>query len=926
MFLQCYSLYLVLVFAPVTVAFQHGGSGKIAGHTTRMVSVNGFRSPLGRIKPGNLPFVKKIAARTRAIGLKSGVYGLEVRAKRPWNGLVDDLRRRLPVYGSDWTDGLNIKTLSAVLLLYFALLAPTISFGGLTSLLTNGELGVVEFLVSHGISGILYSILAGQPMTFIAPTGLTLAFMSALFRFSGLMALPFLPLYSWVGLWTSGFLVILALGGACNLIKQCTTFTDDVFNALLATNFIYEAGSSLLKGFTLSGSDKTQPFLALNLAIFTCISSLKLSGMRASKYLTKNIREAVSDFGPIIIIIGTSLLSMLPAVQNLGIDFLQVPSVRQLANGRDLLVPIMSVPLWTRWAAALPAVLLTLLFYLDHLISIRVVNAPRHKLKKGEAYNQDLLALGLIVGLQSVCGLPWMCGATVQSLNHIRAMAFYDGSSPGNRSPPKGKNDATAAVTSQSKEASKKDNSQSQSKEAAKKDNSQSKKNEPATSQKMKSSEDTTQTSQTTENETLETRPKNAQSQSSSSGGGQSYSSSSGGGVEGPGGSSNGGQSERGDQSSERGQSDSLDAVGGGGGGGAEIAAVDGDRKASVNVTSEANSCQGGEPFCDVVELAMEGLGEQEAEAVAKAARKASAKVTEAATIAAADMMKEIAKIKGEGYSDIDEVSRALNLATQVEMGVQEDELDWFPRIRDRVLGYLEQFKTKEPEKERKREEPVQPASSETVEKPKESGIEAKAAAEYAVTATTEAAMSAVAAAAEASLTLGNLTGTSMDRIFRTTSMAKNRAALLRDENDIPIRSVVETRLSGLVLHSMILGSVCLLPLLKNIPMPVISGIFLYLGRKVMTGNSFLRRIQGLFLDMEKLPPTASVRLLGRYPVIKYTGIQMGCLAILWGLKSFKPTALFFPSVIGLLVVIRRFALPKLFNEDELAILDKDIE
>jgi hypothetical protein len=47
----------------------------------------------------------------------------------------------------------------------------------------------------------------------------------------------------------------------------------------------------------------------------------------------------------------------------------QVPAVRQLAGGRPLLLPLLTVPVWARWAAALPAALLALLFYLDHLIT-----------------------------------------------------------------------------------------------------------------------------------------------------------------------------------------------------------------------------------------------------------------------------------------------------------------------------------------------------------------------------------------------------------------------------------------------------------------------------------------------------------------------------------------------------------------------------
>ena len=346
-------------------------------------------------------------------------------AIRPFTGLRDDILRRWPSYGSDWADGFQPKTVSAVMLLYVACLAPTVSFGGLSAVLTDGNIGVVEFLVSHGVSGIIYAVVSGQPMTFIAPTGLTLAFMAALYRFAGLAALPFLPLYGWVGIWTASMLTFLALGGFAMLIEFCTSFTDDVFNALLALNFLVEACKSLARGFIEAGPDKTSPFLSLNFAILTCYTSLQLNQARTSKLFTKSIREAISDFGPILVILATSVLSLLPVFKSLGMEFLQVPAVRQLAGGRQLFLPLGVVPIWARWGAALPAVLLTVLFYLDHLISVRVVNAPRHRMKKGTAYNQDLFALGAIVALQSICGMPWMCGATVQSLNHIRAMATY---------------------------------------------------------------------------------------------------------------------------------------------------------------------------------------------------------------------------------------------------------------------------------------------------------------------------------------------------------------------------------------------------------------------------------------------------------------------------------------------------------------------
>lgn len=47
------------------------------------------------------------------------------------------------------------------------------------------------------------------------------------------------------------------------------------------------------------------------------------------------------------------------------------------------------------------------------------------------------------------------------------------------------------------------------------------------------------------------------------------------------------------------------------------------------------------------------------------------------------------------------------------------------------------------------------------------------------------------------------------------------------------IESVHETRVTGLCTHMLVLGSLAFLPQLGKLPMAVVSGIFLYLGRKV---------------------------------------------------------------------------------------------
>ena len=70
-----------------------------------------------------------------------------------------DLNRRKVHYISDWVDGFKNKrqTIPAILFLYFACLSPAVSFGTISSQLTNGSIGVVEFLLSCGASGMVSS-------------------------------------------------------------------------------------------------------------------------------------------------------------------------------------------------------------------------------------------------------------------------------------------------------------------------------------------------------------------------------------------------------------------------------------------------------------------------------------------------------------------------------------------------------------------------------------------------------------------------------------------------------------------------------------------------------------------------------------------------------------------------------------------------
>ena len=53
---------------------------------------------------------------------------------------------------------------------------------------------------------------------------------------------------------------------------------------------------------------------------------------------------------------------------------------------------------------------------------------------------------------------------------------------------------------------------------------------------------------------------------------------------------------------------------------------------------------------------------------------------------------------------------------------------------------------------------------------------------------------------------------------------------------------VIETRVTGFGVHAAVLASALIIPVVSLVPLPVVAGVFLYLSRRVMSGNQFLAR------------------------------------------------------------------------------------
>ncbi|XP_038627404.1 LOW QUALITY PROTEIN: anion exchange protein 4 [Tachyglossus aculeatus] len=162
-------------------------------------------------------------------------------------------------------------------------------------------------------------------------------------------------------------------------------------------------------------------FLSVLLFLSTFFSAMILKHFKSSPFFPTTVRKAVSDFSIILaILLGCGL----DAAFGLDTPKLIVPSeFKPTHPGRGWLVPLFGANAW--WlcpAAALPAVLLAILVFMDQQITAVILNRKEYRLQKGAGFHLDLFWVAMLMLLTSAVGLPWYVSATVISLAHMDSL------------------------------------------------------------------------------------------------------------------------------------------------------------------------------------------------------------------------------------------------------------------------------------------------------------------------------------------------------------------------------------------------------------------------------------------------------------------------------------------------------------------------
>ncbi|WAR09936.1 S4A8-like protein [Mya arenaria] len=400
-----------------------------------------------------------------------------IRTGRIFGGLINDIKRKLPWYLSDYKDALHIQCVASFFFLFLATLTPNVTFGGLLTQATDDYMGTMECILAAAISGVLFALFSGQPLNILGSTGPMLVLEGILFRFCKDQDWDFMPFRVWVGFWTAFFIFLIVAFDLSALVRYITRFTEESFACLIALIFIVEAfkktieiekdvpvhfrpptdtlgcfcllgnetGGEAQLNFTTTTTLVTETTTAAvvsstsflgnfsNITNVTTVSNVTTTAEPLSAFAQQCMdlggllqgpcdQKYVPDafFFSLVLFFGTYILATALVHFRHSLFFPSIPT----KPGRPWFINPISEknPWWLMLFSAVPALLATILIFMDQQITAVIVNRSENKLKKGSGYHLDMLIVGVLVIILALFGLPWYVAATVTALAHVMSL------------------------------------------------------------------------------------------------------------------------------------------------------------------------------------------------------------------------------------------------------------------------------------------------------------------------------------------------------------------------------------------------------------------------------------------------------------------------------------------------------------------------
>uniref|UniRef100_A0A8C1VRJ0 Anion exchange protein n=1 Tax=Cyprinus carpio TaxID=7962 RepID=A0A8C1VRJ0_CYPCA len=332
----------------------------------------------------------------------------------------------------------------------------------------DNMMGVSELMISTSVLGIIFCLIAAQPVLVIGFSGPLLVFEEAFFNFCKSQDIEYIVGRVWVGAWLVVIVVVIVAFEGSFLVRFISRFTQEIFSILISLIFIYETFAKLGRVFkehplilnyehlnntvedpwhsvvnyqrlldnatgnvSVVRSVQHRPYpntaLLSMCLMFGCFSiAYYLRMFKNGKFLPGKIRRLLGDFGvPIAIFL---MVAVDINIEDTYTQKLVVPKGLQVSNPKMrgwLINPLgehKPFPIWLMFASIVPAMLVFILIFLESQITTLIVSKPERKMVKGSGFHMDLLILVSMGGLSAIFGIPWLSAATVRSVSHANAL------------------------------------------------------------------------------------------------------------------------------------------------------------------------------------------------------------------------------------------------------------------------------------------------------------------------------------------------------------------------------------------------------------------------------------------------------------------------------------------------------------------------
>ncbi|KXT04267.1 hypothetical protein AC578_7892 [Pseudocercospora eumusae] len=348
------------------------------------------------------------------------------RTLRPFRGMYWDVRRRLPYYWSDITDGFNYRTMAGTVRIFFVNLLPALAFELDMARRTDGFFGINEALFSSALAALVFSLLSCQPLTVVGITGLISLFNYTIFDIC--VAQGIRDLYpeflAWVAIWAAITHWMSSIFNWCDYMRYITDFSSNSFGTYVSIIYMIKGVEELVANF--DQSNLAAGYLGIIIALCFWATVTWLENMGDTILFKPYYRKLLSDYAyPIATIFWTGFSHIPGRIKNAGLP--RIPHTRAFypTLDRPWLIEFWNLPV--KWVfVALPiGILLTLLFYYDHNVSSLTAQAKQFPLKKPAGFHWDFFLLGCTSFAAGIIGIPLPNGLVPQAPVHTDSLVEY---------------------------------------------------------------------------------------------------------------------------------------------------------------------------------------------------------------------------------------------------------------------------------------------------------------------------------------------------------------------------------------------------------------------------------------------------------------------------------------------------------------------